>query len=502
MRRRERGIFRPMLDELIKERERKLNLLKKAGLDPYPARVVRTHHIANALAEFSKLVKSSKKISFAGRLRSMRDQGKIVFADLEDGTGKIQIVLKDDSLPHATTKGRDLNFWRSVLDIGDFVSATGTLFETKRGEKSLEVHELQMAAKSLLPLPDKWEGIEDPDLRLRKRYLELITTPELRELFEKKTIFWQTMRDLLKKEGFLEVETPVLEMVPGGAEAEPFKTHHHALDADFYLRISLELPLKRLLVGGFDKVFEIGRIFRNEGIDREHLQDYTQLEFYWAYADYNDVMALAEKMYKATIKNITGGFATEYNGEKIDWSREWEKVDYVKAFEKANGIDPTTASRAELEKKTKVLKLAPEKNAGKGRLIDLIFKKTVRPSLVQPCFLVDPPVEVEPLAKRRADNPAVVERFQIMAGGTELGKGFSELNDPLDQRARFEEQMKLRAAGDREAQMLDEDFLDALSYGMPPAGGFGVSERLFAVLMNRPVRETVFFPLMRAKKEK
>jgi lysyl-tRNA synthetase class 2 len=482
-----------MLDDLVAERRKKLEALKKAGIDPYPARVERTFEIAKAIRDFTKLEKSKKSISLAGRLRSLRDQGKIIFVDLEDESGKIQLVLKEDTLAK-------LEFWRSVLDMGDFVSATGTLFETKRGEKSLEVRILQMAGKSLLPLPDKWEGLEDPDIRLRKRYLDLIATPELRELFKKKMVFWQTFREALKKEGFLEAETAVLESVPGGAEAEPFKTHHNALDADLFLRISLELPLKRLLVGGFDKVFEIGRIFRNEGIDREHLQDYTQLEFYSAYADYNDAMELTEKMYKEAIKKVCGGLTTEYLGKKIDWSKKWKKVDYVAMFKRANGMDPTVATREELMKKAKELELEFEKNARKGRLIDLIYKKTVRPNLVEPCFLIDPPVEIEPLAKRHPKNPNIVERFQIMAGGTELGKGFSELNDPLDQRARFEEQEKARAAGDSEAQRLDEDFLEALGYGMPPAAGFGVSERLFAVLMDRPVRECVFFPLMRPKK--
>ncbi|MGC9599271.1 MAG: lysine--tRNA ligase [Minisyncoccia bacterium] len=485
-----------MLEDIIRERRKKLELLRKAGMDPYPARVARTFPIAEALRDFAKLEKSKKGVSLAGRLRSLRDQGKIVFADIEDESGKIQVVLKEDALKDV----RGLEFWRSVLDIGDFISATGVLFETKRGEKSLEARELAMAAKSLLPLPDKWAGVEDEELRLRKRYLDLIATPELRELFRKKTVFWEAFRNALRAEGFLEVETPVLERLPGGAEAEPFKTHHNALDTDFYLRISLELPLKRLLVGGFEKVFEIGHIFRNEGIDREHLQDYAQLEFYWAYRDYNDTMALTEKVYKEVIKKTCGGLVTERDGKKIDWSKKWKKVDYVEAFKAANGVDPAATSRAALFKKAKELKLEPEKNLGKGRLIDLIYKKTVRPHLVEPCFLVDPPVELEPLAKRKPGNSKVVERFQIMAAGTELGKGFSELNDPVDQRARFEEQMELRAAGDREAQFLDEDFLEALSYGMPPAGGFGISERLFAVLMDRPMRECVFFPLMRPKK--
>jgi lysyl-tRNA synthetase class 2 len=483
----------PMIDEIVEERRKKLDAIRTAGIDPYPARVKRSFEIAHALKDFDALAASGEKISLAGRVRSLRDQGKIIFADIEDESGKIQAVMKEDVLS-------DLAFWRSVLDMGDFVSVTGTLFVTKRGEKSLEVHELQMASKSLLPLPDKWEGLEDADIRFRKRYLDLIAGEDLRELFRKKTVFWETFRAALKKEGFLEVETPVLENLPGGAEAEPFRTHHNVLDADFYLRISLELPLKRLLVGGFDKVFEIGRIFRNEGIDREHLQDYTQLEFYWAYHDYHDVMKLVERTYKEVIEKTCGGLVTEYGGKKIDWSKKWPSVDYVDAFKKANDLDPIKASHADLLKKAKELKLEVDKGAGKGRLIDLIYKKTVRPTLMEPCFLVNPPVEIEPLAKRHPEDPNVVERFQVVACGTELGKGFSELNDPDDQRARFDEQMKLRAAGDAEAQHLDEDFLEALQYGMPPAGGFGISERLFAVLMDRPIRETVFFPLMRPKK--
>lgn len=484
-----------MLEDIIKERRKKLEAIRAAGIDPYPARVARSFDIAHAIEHFETLAAdAAKKVSLAGRIKSLRDQGHIIFVDIADETGKIQLVMKDENL-------KDFEFWRSVLDRGDFISATGPLFTTARGEKSMEAVKLQMAAKSLLPLPDKWAGLEDEEIRLRKRYLDLLATPEIRELFRKKMVFWDTFRKALVREGFLEVELPVMENLPGGAEAEPFITHHKALDTDFYLRISLELPLKKLLVGGLDKVFEIGRVFRNEGIDREHLQDYTQLEFYWAYRDYNDLMAFIEKVYKEVIQKTCGGMTTLHGGKEIDWSKKWEKVDYVEVFKKANqGLDPISAPREELVSCAKKLGLAIEKNAGRGRLIDLIYKKTVRPNLIEPCFLVDPPAAIEPLAKRKPENPDVVERFQVVACGTELGKGFSELNDPVDQRARFEEQMKLRAAGDVEAQRLDEDFLEALEYGMPPAAGFGASERLFAVLMDRPVRETVIFPLMRPKK--
>mgnify|MGYP001618458873 FL=1 len=411
---------------------------------------------------------------------------------IRDESGTVQAVFKKDTL-------KNFAFLQSVLDRGDFISVGGPLFLTKKGQQSIEVREAQILGKSINPLPTEWYGIEETETRLRQRYLDLLLNEEVKEIFRKKAIFWNEFRNLMLAEGFLEVEASVLEATPGGAEAEPFKTHHNALDTDFYLRISLELPLKKLLVGGFEKVFEIGRIFRNEGIDKEHLQDYTQLEFYWAYHDYNDMMALTEKMYKSVIKKTIGSLVTTYGGNKINWAKKWKKVDYVELFKSANKLDPCFASRDILFEKARELKLNPEANAGKGRLIDLIFKKTVRPTLVEPCFLINPPVEIEPLAKRSPKNPAQVERFQIMAGGTELGKGFSELNDPLDQRARFEEQMKLRAAGDMEAQMIDEDFLTALEYGMPPAAGFGISERLFAVLMDKPVRETVIFPLMRPK---
>ena len=481
-----------MLDDIIKERSKKLSEIQQADLDPYPARTKRTITLAEARNKFAALSRSRRRVSLVGRILGSRDQGSVVFFDLADESGKLQVVVKKD----ATAR---FDFWKSVLDIGDFISISGLLFKTKRGEESIEAKEIRILAKSLRPIPTEWYGLEETETRLRKRYLDLLVNSEAKEIFRKKAIFWQTFRDFLLKEKFLEVETPVLEAIPGGAEAEPFKTHMNALDEDFYLRISLELPLKKLLVAGYEKVFEIGRIFRNEGIDKEHLQDYAQLEFYWAYHDYNDLMVLIEKMYKTVIKRTLGGLTSTWEGKKINWGKKWPKVSYVEVFKKAVGFDPREASREDLIKKTKELRLSPESYAGKGRLLDLIFKKTVRPNLIHPVFLIDPPVEIEPLAKRSHKNPQVVERFQVMACGTELGKGFSELNDPIDQRARFEEQMKLREAGDREAQAFDEDFIEALEHGMPPAAGFGVSERLFAVLMDKPVRETVIFPLMRKK---
>ncbi len=478
-----------MLEDIISERRQKLDAYRKIS-DPYPARVRRTVSLAEFREGFETLGQQKKPIVLVGRVRALRDQGKIVFCDIEDASGRCQVVLDGEHL-------KKIDELKSLVDIGDFVEGVGAPYLTKRGEKSLMVSEFRIITKSLRPIPQNWYGLEDVETRLRRRYLDLIANPESRTFFEKKSIFWESIRAFLAKEGFVSVETPVLESVPGGAEAEPFTTHHNALDRDFYLRISLELPLKKLLVGGYEKVFEIGRIFRNEGIDREHLQDYTQMECYWAYADYNDMMRFVESMYKETIKKTFGTLTTTYMGQTLDWEKPWEKVEYYEIFKKETGIDLSKVTIDELKKFAEKEKLRPEKNAGRGRLIDLIYKKAVRPKLVKPCFLVNPPVDVEPLAKRMEEDPNRVERFQILAGGTELGKGFSELNDPLDQRTRFEEQMKLRETGDREAQMLDEDFLEALEYGMPPAAGFGVSERLFAVLADKPVREATLFPLMK-----
>ena len=483
-----------MRKNLIEERLKKLTKLKEAGVNAYPVRTKRSIGINLARQDFIKLAKTNKKISLVGRIFSLRDQGGVIFCTIKDETGSIQAVFRKEGT-------KNFKLYKDTLDRGDFISVTGILFKTKRGEESLEVKEAQILTKAIKPLPTEWFGIEEAEIRLRQRYLDFLMNPETKDIFYKKDIFWNTFRSEMKEAGFLEVETPVFETIPGGAEAEPFKTHHNALDTNFFLRISPELPLKKLLVGGFEKVFEIGRIFRNEGIDREHLQDYTQFEFYWAYSNYEEAMKFVEKLYKIVIKKTVGTLTTTLQGKKINWGKRWPKVKYVDLFKKANKLDPVMATKEELFKKAETLGLKPEKNLGKGRLIDLIFKKTVRPTLIQPAFLINPPVEIEPLAKRTDEDPSLVERFQVVAGGSELGKGFSELNDPIDQRKRFEEQMRLRAAGDKEAQLLDEDFLSALEYGMPPASGFGVSERLFSVLLDKPIRETVIFPLMRPEKQ-
>ena len=481
-----------MLDEIINERKKKLEVLKDNGVNAYPVEAMRTAFIGELIGKFSLFKNNRKKVYIVGRVRSIRDQGKIIFTDLEDSSGRIQLILKKDTL-------KNFELLKKTLDIGDFLEINGRAFLTKSGQKSIDAVSAKLLVKSLRPLPKDFYGIEDIETRLRQRYLDSILNPEVRELFIKKSAFWSATRTFLAGAGFLDVETPILEATPGGAEAEPFKTHYNALDEDFYLRISLEISLKKMLVGGFEKVFEIGRIFRNEGIDAEHLQDYTQCEFYWAYSDYKELMKFVEKLYKFIIKQSVGKLTIEHQGTKINWGGKWKTVDYCQSFKKATGLEATTASRDELLKKAHSLKIFVEPHSGKGRIIDQIFKKTVRPTLVQPTFLINPPVFVEPLAKRSPKNPLVVERFQVMAAGTELGKGFSEANDPVDQRDRFQEQMNLRAQGDVEAQRLDEDFLEALEYGMPPASGFGFSERLFAVLMDKPIRETIYFPPMKRK---
>lgn len=481
-----------MIDDILEERRKKRDRYA-AGADPYPARVARTVTIAAALGKFLGRKSVRGTVTLAGRIAALRDQGKILFANLVDESGAIQLVIEEKI-------AKPFGLLKETLDVGDFLEAKGKLITTKRGTKSLSVAAARVIAKSMRPVPIHWYGLEDTETRLRKRYLDLLAHPETRELFMKKERFWHAMRETLAREGFREVETGVLEAVPGGAEAEPFATHHNALNADFYLRISLELPLKRLLVGGFEKVFEIGRIFRNEGIDREHLQDYTQMECYAAYWDEVRMMRFTEALYKKVVRAAAGGLVTKFGGEILKWGAKWKRIDYFDAFKERAELDLAVVSDDALRAKAKALGIAFDARAPRGRLIDLIYKKTVRPTLLQPAFLVGHPVAISPLAKEDPARPGRALRFQIVAAGTEVGNGWAEQNDPRIQRARFEEQERARAAGDKEAQRMDEDFIEALEYGMPPAAGFGLSERLFAVLMDKPIRETTLFPLMKREK--
>lgn len=483
-------------EDIIATKQTKLSRLTEVFGVVYPEKTERTHLNQEALDGFDTLVGNGATLVLVGRVRSLRMMGKIGFAHIEDGSARIQIFLSENVL--GTEK---LELFAETIEIGDFVEARGTLFTTKKAEKTLEVNDWKILGKSLRPIPTEFYGLKNEEELLRRRYLDLLTNPETRELFVKKNIFWQTVRQFLAREKFLEVQTPVLEHIPGGAEAEPFRTHHNALDQDFYLRISLELSLKRLLVGGYERVFEIGRLFRNEGIDREHLQEYDDVEFYAAYMDMEQGMELVEKLYKDIVRAVTGdAMKTVYEGETLDWGKPFPRVDYFTEFKKETGIDLAgDVSVSALKKKADELGIKYEATYGKGRMIDTLYKKTVRQKLMQPCFLVGHPIDVSPLAKIDPRHPKKVLRFQPIAVKSELGNAFAELNDPEDQRRRFEEQMQLRAAGDNEGMMLDEDFLEALEYGMPPAFGFGMSERLFAILMNRSIRETVIFPPMKTK---
>ncbi len=488
------------LEDIINHRKQKLDNLKAAGQDPFPPSTDRTHTNAEVIDNFETLESHHQQVVVVGRIRSMRGMGKLIFVHIDDGSGgesngRIQVLIKADEIGDER-----FGFFLDNYDLGDFIQATGKVFVTKTGEKTVQAYDYKMLAKSLRPLPSEHFGIEDVELKLRKRYLDILLDKDTKELFVKKNKFWQSMRNFLNERGFLEMDMPILETTPGGAEAEPFITHHNALDRDFYLRISLELPLKKMLVAGYEKVFEIGRIFRNEGVSTTHLQDYTQMEFYWAYGDFQKLQKFLQEMYQYVIQETFGTLQITSGGISCDWSGDWQTVNYIELFIEHTGLDLQSCSDDDLKNYATEHHIKFEDFAQRGRLIDLIFKK-VRTNLTtdKPVFLINQPVELEPLAKRDPNNPKVVQRLQIVAYGTELGKGFGELNDPIDQRSRFEDQMKLREAGDNEAQMLDEDYVEAMEYGMPPAAGFGVSERLFSILADRSIREIVVFPPMKAK---
>lgn len=482
-------------EDILQTKLEKLNTIREYGMEAYPEKTERNFTNADALEKFSEL--GDKQITLAGRVRSIRPMGGSAFANIEDESGKMQLFFNKGNMDESLFK-----LFVKNVELGDFVQVTGELFLTKTEEKSLKVTDWKMLSKNIRPIPTEHFGIKDEEELLRRRYLDLMTNAETRELFRKKNIFWQTTRNFLSNEGFLEVQSPVLEHTPGGADAEPFITHHNALDQDFFMRISLELPLKRLLVGGYEKVFEIGRVFRNEGVDRTHLQEFDHMEFYWAYSDLQKGMEMTERMYKEIAFKVLGKYEHEYEGNIINWNTDFPHVDYFEAFQKETGIDLSGDVTVEdLRAKAEELKIKYDPAAGKGKLIDTIYKKTVRQKLIQPCMLVGHPIEVSPLAKKDPSNPNKVLRFQVVAGTAELCNAFAELNDPIDQRERFENQMKMREAGDAEAQMLDEDFLEALEYGMPNAFGLGFSERLFSFFMNKSIRECVIFPPMKEKQD-
>lgn len=480
------------LQEIREERLRKLELLKSRGINPYPSKVARDFTLSEVHDRFAEL--SGKTASLSGRIMAIRGQGAIQFIVLNDGTATFQAVFKRDVLGE-----EQMSFFGEVADIGDFISVSGELFVTERGQESVMATSWTMGAKSLRPLPEKFHGLQDPEEKLRMRYLDILFDPELRELFIKKSKFWNAIRSFMLAEGFLEVETPVLEVTTGGADARPFATHHNALDMDVFLRISCgELWQKRLMVAGFPKVFEIGRIFRNEGMSPEHAQDYTQLEFYAAYANYEDGMKLVERMYTHVAQEAFGTLKFSIRGFDVDLGKPWERYDYSETIKKLTDVDIASATLEDIESALKRLKVEYDKKGwNRVRAIDTLWK-FCRKQLGGPGFLVNIPVALSPLAKLSSSG-STVEQFQPIIAGSEVGKGYSELNDPIDQAERFQAQQDMRDAGDDEAQMFDHEFVEALEHGMPPTCGFGVSERLFAFLADKPIREAQLFPLMRPK---
>ncbi len=485
----------PLMSEadIRADRLKKIDRLKSVGMDPYPSKVEPTATIALFIEIFAERESNAEPVTLVGRVMASRGQGGIMFADIDDGTARVQAVLQKDDMDEAL-----FALYEQTVDTGDFIEVTGAAYTTKRGARSVKVKSWRMAAKSLLPIPDSWYGLKDEELILRQRYLDVLLNEDVRAMFIRRAKFWQTIRNFYIDRGFLEVETPILESTPGGADARPFETHHNALDIDVSLRISLELWLKRLLVAGYPKVFEIGRIFRNEGQSREHLQDYTQLESYEAYKDMRDGMVFIQELYRTIAKNVYGKYTFEINTHTVDLADNWDIIDFVSVIQKEYDINALSCTEEDAVQAAKIAGVVFGDTPNKARAVDGLWK-LIRKSVSGPAFLVGVPVYLEPLAKRVAGQPDVVERFQVVLAGSEMGKGFSELNDPQDQRARFEDQQKLRDAGDDEAQRLDEDYVRAMEYGMPPSFGFGLSERLFSFLENRPAHEAQIFPLLRPK---
>jgi lysyl-tRNA synthetase class 2 len=426
---------------------------------------------------------------------SLREHGGLVFCHIRDGSAQIQVLFKKDRLGEKSYK-----FFLDNFDIGDFIEVRGILFETKKGEKTLETADYKILSKSLLPLPEKWHGLKDVEERYRKRYLDLILNPEVKKKFELRSKIIKEIRDFLEKEGFLGVETPILQPIYGGAKAKPFKTHLNALDIDLYLRISPELYLKRLLVGGFEKVYEIGKCFRNEGTDRAHNPDFTMLEFYWAYANYKDLMKLTEKMFSVLLKKIFGKMEIEYEGSKINFKPPWPRIEFNQLFKKYTKIDLEEIHIEALKKEAKKMGIKPE--GSKSDIADEIYKKYCRPKIIQPIFIIHWPAEAFPLAKPLDKDPAKSASFQLVAVGMELVKAYSEQNNPIEQKRKFKEEEKTFKQGFEEAQRMDKDFVRALEHGMPPAAGFGLGlDRLTMLLTgSHSLREVILFPTMRPLK--
>ena len=479
------------LEELRLERLKKLEALTEAGINPYPSISRHTHELSEIIRNFAQLEKDGAQVILSGRVMSSRGQGALIFIDLYDGTAKLQGVIK---LPEAESAH---TFYTKYVDIGDFVEVTGTLFVTKSGQESVLVSDIEMLSKALLPLPDKFHGIQDEELRMRERYLDILTNPELRELFEKKSKFWDVVRNFLKEKKFLEVDTPTLEVTTGGAEARPFATHHNDFDLDVFMRISVgELWQKRLMAAGFPRTFEIGRVYRNEGSSPEHVQEFTNCEFYMAYADYEQGMNLVQELYRKIAVEVFGTTTFTTRGHTFDLSEEWKKIDYSDEIFRQTKIDIKTATDEDIKNALQNLHVKYD-GENRERLIDTLWKYC-RKNISGPAFLINHPILVAPLAKKNPDGETA-QTFQPILAGSEIGKGYSELNDPLDQKARFNKQQELLSGGDEEAMMADDSFIEMLEHGMPPVCGFGFGERLFAFFADKPIREVHMFPLVKPK---
>lgn len=481
------------LNKLIQIKKDKLNQLQEMGKDPFQiTKYGMDTHSTDILENYEEY--EGKTVVIAGRLMAKRVMGKASFCNVQDRNGKIQSYVSRNDI------GDEKYAEFKKFDIGDIVGIKGTVFKTKMGEISVHAHEVMLLSKSLQILPEKFHGLKDQELRYRQRYMDLIVNPEVKEAFLKRSAILKEIRNFLDNRGFIEVETPVLQTIPGGAAARPFITHHNALDIDMYLRIALELPLKRLIVGGFERVYEIGRVFRNEGVSIRHNPEFTLIEIYQAFTDYNGMMDLTEDLFRTVAEKVLGKTTLSYGGYEIDLGKTFERMTMIDAVKKFSGVDfneITTLEEARAIAEQHHLEY--EKRHGKGDILNLFFEEFVEKNLIQPTFIMDYPVEISPLSKRKPEMPDYTERFELFIVGREYGNAYSELNDPIDQRERFKHQEELRAAGDEEANMVDEDFLCALEYGMPPTGGLGIGIDRMVMLMTEStsIRDVILFPTMK-----